>query len=89
MPLRIIEEELEISRGTIRKTLLEDFRKRKICARFVPHCLTDEQKAVGLEAYQEFIQSVDDDCSLHDSFVTVDETWCFQYDHQRKRQRME
>jgi hypothetical protein len=26
---------------------------------------------------------------LHDSFVTVDETWCFQYDHQRKRQRME
>jgi hypothetical protein len=40
-----MEEELEISRETIRKILMEDLGKRKNCASFVPRCLTDEQKA--------------------------------------------
>jgi hypothetical protein len=51
--------------------------------------VTDEQKALRLQACQEFIQSVDDDRSLPDSIVTGDETRCFQYDPQAKRQSME
>jgi hypothetical protein len=43
-----MEEELEISRETIRKILMKDLGKRKICAWFVPHCLADEQKALSL-----------------------------------------
>jgi hypothetical protein len=65
--LRMIEEELEIGREAIRKFLVEDLGKRKICARFVPHCWTDEQKALRLQACQECIQSVDDNPSLLDS----------------------
>jgi hypothetical protein len=42
--------------------------------------LPDEQKALRLLVYQEFIQSVDDDHSLFDSHVTADKTWFFQYD---------
>jgi hypothetical protein len=42
-----------------------------------------------LQAYQEFIQSVDDDRSLLDSNVTADETWFFQYYPRTKRERME
>jgi hypothetical protein len=89
MTFRRMEEELEISRETIRKILMEDLGKRKICAGFVPHCLTDEQKALRLKSCQEFIQPVDDDRSLLDSVVTGDKAWCFQYDPQTKRQRME
>jgi hypothetical protein len=45
-----MEEELEISRETIFKILMEDLGKRKIWVTFVPHCLTDEQKALRLQA---------------------------------------
>jgi hypothetical protein len=80
MTLRMMEEELEISRETIRKILLENLGKRKISARFVPHCLADEQKTLRLQASQGPIRFVYDDRSLLDSTVTGDETWCFQYD---------
>jgi hypothetical protein len=69
------EEELEIGRERIRKILVEDFGKRKVCARFVPHSLMDEQKVLKLQACQEVIQSVDEDLSLLDSVVSADETW--------------
>jgi hypothetical protein len=70
MILLMLEEELEISR----ETLVEDVGKQKsvTCAGFVPHCLTDEQKAIRLQACQDFIQSMNDDGSLLDSIVTDD-----------------
>jgi hypothetical protein len=51
--------------------------------------LTDEQKAIRLQACQDFIQSVNDDRSLLDSVVMGDEKWRFQFDPQTKSQRME
>jgi hypothetical protein len=53
MTLRIMEEELEISRETIRRLLVEDLGKQKICSRFIPHCLTDEQQVLRLQACQD------------------------------------
>jgi hypothetical protein len=67
MTVRMMEEILEISRETIHKTLVEGLRKQKICTRFIPHCSTDEQKALRLQACQGFIQSLDDDRPLLDS----------------------
>jgi hypothetical protein len=85
----MMEEELEISRETTHKILVEVLGKRKICARFVRHFLADEQKSLRLQACREFSRSVDVDRSLLHSVVTSDETWCFQYDPQTKRQSTE
>jgi hypothetical protein len=85
MTLLVIEEELELSTETIRRNLVKYLGKWKICTRFVPHCLTNDQKALKWPACQEFIQSVHDDLSLLVSVVTGDETWCFQYDPPKKR----
>jgi hypothetical protein len=71
------------SRITLPEILVEDLEDGR-CGRFVSQCLPDEQKSLRLQAHQELIQSVDDDCSLHDSFVTGDETWCSQCDLQTK-----
>jgi hypothetical protein len=71
--LRILEEELETSRETVRSILVGDLGKRKMCSRFVMPCLTDKQKAGRLQVCQEFMQSVYDDRSLLDSIVTGDE----------------
>jgi hypothetical protein len=77
MTLQIIEEELKIGRETTGKILVEHLRKLKICARFVPCCLTAEQKALTIKAFQEFIQFVDDDYSLFDSTLMGDENGVF------------
>jgi hypothetical protein len=84
-----MEGEFRITRETIGKVLMEDLVKLKICARLVPLCLTEEQKALRLPACQEPIQSVDEDLSWLDLTTTGDETWCCQYDPHTKRQSIE
>jgi len=42
--LQIIADRLKIGKETFRRIVSEDLGKRKICARFVPHALTTEQK---------------------------------------------
>ncbi|EFN83602.1 hypothetical protein EAI_12402, partial [Harpegnathos saltator] len=44
MSARLIEEETGIPKSTVYRILTEDLGKRKVCARFVPHTLTDDQK---------------------------------------------
>jgi len=40
LSLRMLADEVNIGKDTVRKTVVEDLRKRKICLRFVPHSLT-------------------------------------------------
>jgi hypothetical protein len=42
--LRMVADELNINKKTIHQILHEDLRKMKMCAKFVSHRLTDEQK---------------------------------------------
>jgi hypothetical protein len=84
-----MEEVHKISRETICKILVEDSIKRKICSRFVMHCLSDEQQALTLQACREFIQSVDDEHSLLDSMVSGGKTMHIEYGSQTKRQSTE
>jgi hypothetical protein len=88
MIILLMEERLEIIIGTILKIIVEILGKRKVCAMCVPHCFTDEQKALRLPACQECIQSVDDDRCLLDSIVTGDETWCFENDPPPKKNKV-
>jgi hypothetical protein len=77
MILRVMEDELEISRETIRKIFVEDLGKRKIWARVFP---------LRLQACQEFMQFVNGDRSLLRSVLMGDETCCSQHDPQTKKQ---
>jgi len=40
LSLRMLADVVNIGKDTVRKTVVEDLRKRKICSRFVPHSLT-------------------------------------------------
>jgi DNA-directed RNA polymerase sigma subunit (sigma70/sigma32) len=42
--LRMMANELNVNKETIRQIVHENLRKSKICAKFVPHRLTDEHK---------------------------------------------
>jgi hypothetical protein len=87
--LRLMAEELGISKDTVHTIVREDLGKRKICSQFGPHKLTDEQKANRMETSGDFITMCDQDPSFLRTIVTGDETWCYQFDPESKRQSME
>ena len=88
LTLKLIAEELGISKDTARTIVRDDLGKRKICSQFVPHKLTDEQKAKRMETSGDFISMFDQDPLLLENIVTGDEIWCYQFDPESKRQSM-
>jgi hypothetical protein len=89
LTLRMMPDELNINKKTIRQIIPEDLQKRKICTKFVPHSLMDEQKQQRLTSCQDFIQTCQDNPNFLDCIVTGDESWVFQYDPETKRQSMQ
>lgn len=87
--LRMMEEALMVNRETIRLILHEDLKKTKVCAKFVPHALTNEQKFSRIAHCEDVISAAKNDEKFLKSIVTGDETWCFQYDPKTKRQSAE
>jgi len=77
---------VNIGKDTVRKIVVEDSRKRKICSRFVPHPLTPEQKDRRIAACRDLFDTADSDADLFKKIVTGEETWCFAYDPTTKRQ---
>ena len=57
--LRLMAEELGISKDMVHTIVCEDLGNRKICSRFVPHKLTDEQKAKRMETSGDIITMCD------------------------------
>ncbi|UYV73952.1 hypothetical protein LAZ67_11001570 [Cordylochernes scorpioides] len=86
---RMMEEVLHIKKETIRTILHEDLGKTKVCAKFVPHVLTGEQKSLRIAHCRDIISAYENDSNFLKSIVTGDETWCFQYEPKTKRQSAE
>ena len=57
----MLAESLKISRAVVLRILKENLGKRKLCARFVPHDLTSEQKEDRVISCQDIIAMADAD----------------------------
>jgi hypothetical protein len=86
---RMITESLNIPKTVFPQILREDLGKRKLCARFVPHFLTPEQREDRVTSCQDIIAMADADKNVFKKIITGDETWCFAYDPETKRQSSE
>jgi histone-lysine N-methyltransferase SETMAR len=86
---RMIAESLNIPKTVVLRILKEYLRKRKLCARFVPHCLTPEQTEDRVTSCQDIIAMADADKNFINKIIMGDETWCFAYDPETKRQSSE
>jgi hypothetical protein len=51
--------------------------KIKLCARFVPHSFTPEQREVRVTSCQDIIAMAGADRFFFNKIITGDETWCF------------
>jgi len=81
----MIAESLSIPKTVVLWILKEDLGKRKLCARFVPHSLTPEQREDRVTSRQDIIAMADTD-KLFNKIIKGDETWCFTDDPERERQ---
>jgi len=68
-----------IGKETFCRIVTEDLGKRKICARFVPHALTTEQKQERVVYCPDLLLMGQDEC-FWENIITGDKTWCFTYD---------
>jgi len=82
----MLADEVNIGKDTVRKTVIENLQKWKICLCFVPHSLTPVQKDQRIAACQDLIATADSDADFFKKTVTGDETWCFAYNPTTKRQ---
>jgi hypothetical protein len=82
----MIAESLNIPKALVLPILKEDLGKRKLWARFVPQSLIPEQREDRVTSWQEIIAMADVDSFFKNKIITGDETWCFAYDPETKRQ---
>ena len=75
-----IEELSDIHSSSVSKILRERLGLRNICARWVPHLLTDDQKQSQVRLASQVIEKYDkcDPCRLEE-IVTGDETWIYHF----------
>ena len=86
--LQMIADRLNIGKETVHRIVTEELGKRKICARFVPHALTTEQKEERVVYCQDLLLIGQDEC-FWENIITGDETCCFAYDPATKQQSAE
>jgi len=85
----MIAESLNIPKAVVFRILKEDLGKRKLCARFVLHCLTPEQREYRVTSCQYIIALADADTNFFKKITTGDENWCCACDPETKRQSSE
>ena len=85
----MIAESLNTPKTVVLRILKEDLGKRKLCARFVPHSSTPEQREDRVTSCQDIIAMADADKKFFNKIITGEETWCFAYDSKTKLQSSE
>jgi hypothetical protein len=81
----MIKESLNIPKTVVLWILKKDLGKRNLCARFVPHSLTLEQREDRVTSCQDIIMLSNAYNNFFSKIFTGDETWCFACDPQTKQ----
>jgi len=87
--VRMLADALHINKSTCHQILWEDLGKRKLNARLVPQALTQDQKEVRASICADLLHEAQNDATFVNSIIAEDESWCFQYEPQTKRQSAE
>ncbi|CAH1991460.1 unnamed protein product [Acanthoscelides obtectus] len=84
---REIEASVKISKTSIQKSLYEVLGVRKLVSRWIPHLLTEEQKAPRVNWCQKTLDRFNSGNSKNVySIVSGDESWIYCYEPENKRQ---
>ena len=84
--IETISTQFDVSVGTVHTIIREELKMRKICAKFVPMVLREDQKERRCYDSTEIVELINSDPAVLDTLVTCDESWIYCYDPETKRQ---
>ena len=84
--IETISAQFDVNVGTIHTIIREELKMRKICVKFVPRVLREDQKERHCHDNREMVELINSDLAVLDALVTCDESWIYFYDPETKRQ---
>ena len=84
--IKTISAQFDVSVGTVHTIICEELKMRKICAKFVPTVLRENQKERRCHDSREMVELINSDPTALDALVTCDESWIYGYNPETKRQ---
>ena len=84
--IETISAQFEVSVGTAHTIIREELKMRKICAKFVPRVLREDQKEGRRLDSGEMVELINSNPAVLDALVTCDESRIYCYDPETKRQ---
>ncbi len=89
LTVREISVEIGISFGLYQSILTKNLSMKRVCAKFVPCLLTDEQHEQRCFVASDLFERSTNDVSIMGNIITCDETWVYGYDPETKEQSSE
>ena len=86
MDIETISAEFDVSVGTVHTIIRKELKMRKICAKFVPTILREDQKERRCHDSREMVELSNSNPAVLDALVTCNESWIYCYDPETKRQ---
>ena len=80
-----IARSVGISEGSVHSILTKDLGLKKVCARWVPHLLTSDQKRLRVTCSKKLLKQFKRlDSRVISNMLTGDETWVYMFEPQRR-----
>ena len=82
--IETISAQFDVSVGTVHTIIHEELKMWKICAKFVPRVLREDQKERRCHDSRKMVELINSDPPVLDDLVTCDESWIYCYDPDTK-----
>ena len=77
--IETISAPFDVSVGTVHTIIRGELKMRKICAKFVPRVLREDQKEKRCHNSREMVELINSDPAVLNALVTCDESWIYCY----------
>ena len=84
--IETISAQFDVSVGTVHTIIHEELKMWKICAKFIPRVLREDQKERRWHDSRKIVELINSDPAVLDALLTCDESWIYCYDPETKRQ---
>ena len=81
-----IRAQFDICVGTVHPIIREELKMQKICMKFVPRVLREDQKERRCHDSREIVELINSNPTVLNALVTCDESWIYCYDPETQRQ---
>ena len=81
-----ISAQFDVTVGTVHSIIREELKMQKICAKFIPRVLREDQKERRCHDNREMVELINSDPAVLDALLTCDESWIYCHDPEAKRQ---